>query len=140
VDRIKVGIYFLGTRKVTLYLNPKIGGGSFLTSAPPHELAEIVVGSNGNAWSMVVAILLHESLEFQFLETGNRYTPNPDYAVASDGYVFFMDHNGFSQAVARTADFLATALPDLRRVYTKASRPRKRPKKRPKRVRKGRKK
>lgn len=140
MGRTKVGQYDLGTRRVNLFIDTDDQGGHFLTKDSPHGMAEITVGLKNNRWGMIVSILLHEALEFQFMETGSRYIPNPDYACANDGYAFFMDHNGFSQAVTRTGEFLADVLTDLIKAVRAARKKPKKPKKRPKGVRKGRKK
>jgi hypothetical protein len=89
-------------------------GGSFSCAGPA---AVITVGIGYESWWRVVNVLLHEAAEMAAMEMGTRFSMEPDYSGGSDTWRFFMDHNQFSEVIARAANFAAACLPDLARVY-----------------------
>lgn len=121
-ERILVGDYDLGGRRVWLYGTPADTGGSFTVDGPGGR-AEIKIGFKSKNWTETVSWLFHEALEFVLADCGARYAPSPDYAGDSAGWMFCMDHTKFGESVARAAYFLAGSLPDLAKEWRKGKRP-----------------
>jgi hypothetical protein len=112
----KVGTYNLGLTTVDLICNASASGGSF--DMGRHE---IVVGLDHEEWQDVVAVLAHESMEWALVELDCRMRPSCDHASDNGAYCFFATHTQFSEASARAARFMASALPDLAREYRRAA-------------------
>lgn len=116
---IKIGEYDLGIRMVVVTADPSISGGSFNCVSSDHGKAEIVVGFKCDKWQDVISIFMHEALEMAYSDLAVRFKPCPDFAGATDGYVFMMDHNRFSEAVARVGWMTASVFRDLADAYRK---------------------
>lgn len=117
-----VGRYALGDMMVQLRLQNSWRGGSFHKLSVPSEIA---VGCKEEPWPMVVAILTHEVMEFALDRLDARCVPSPDYARASDGYLFHYDHRIHGEACAQAGLFLAAALPALATAYKRLAKARK---------------
>jgi hypothetical protein len=116
-----VGTYRNGGRNVRLFWR-RGEGGSFIV-APTKRLPEITVGIDGQFWEDVVGWLIHEAAEMAAYDLSCRWTPSPDFSYESSGYLFVMNHNQFSDVLARAAMFISKALPDLAKIYKKQRRP-----------------
>lgn len=76
-------------------------------------------GADHDDWGMVVATLMHEAQEVCLSRLCLRFTPSDEFGRDAASYVFMMRHEQFSDAVARTALFLADCLPDVKRAWKK---------------------
>ena len=111
-----LGIYSIGNIKVRVRLLGNWRGAAVYASAPP----EISVGCRNEDWPFTVGLLTHEAMEFALERLGARYEPSPDYARATDGYVFHFDHRALGEACAEVGIFLAEVLPDFSTAYKRA--------------------
>lgn len=119
-DRIRLGEFCIGNRPFLLFAIPALAGGSVEWFPQRNEsIGEICIGLDREHWEDVLAVAVHETMETAIAEVGCRFKPTPDYAYASDGFVFHMDHNHFSEACARAANFLAGGVPKLLDAYQK---------------------
>lgn len=118
IKRKHIGCYELGPAQVDLYFTAGYGG-SFLSKPAIGKLAEIQVGFGGGVWGTVVSVLMHEAMEFSMMQTGCRFSPNPDYGNENAGYTFHMNHTQFSEVGARTGEFMAACLPGLAKEHNK---------------------
>jgi hypothetical protein len=116
-----VGHYSLGPESVQLVIREGVGG-EFYANPGDGQCARIKVGVDEKSWTDVVCTLLHEAMEMAMTRIQCRYAPAPDYGQDHAGYLFAMNHPQFSEASARTGVFIAKALPDLSRAYTKWTR------------------
>jgi hypothetical protein len=113
-----VGHYELGHQSVQLVLREG-DGGEFYTVPERGKVPRIKVGADYTNWFRVVEVLHHEAMELALVMVGCRFQPAPDNGCDHTGYVFHMTHAQFSEASARTGQFMAAALPDLSRAWTK---------------------
>lgn len=110
------GKYNLGPHKVEVILNFASSDGFFSTYGGDKDNTFIEIGCRLD-WARTMTVLIHEVLELAFADMNGRFVPCPDYAEASDGYIFHMNHPAFSEASARVGYFLANSLPDISKVY-----------------------
>jgi hypothetical protein len=117
----KIGVYPLGLHSVELWVDPNSSDGRFdlWPNREVGHLPRIQVGLARKEWHETVAVLMHEALEFASVQNGARFLPSPDYADSSGGYLFSMDHEQFADLVARAAEFITPALPELSKAWKK---------------------
>lgn len=108
-----LGWFELGGRKVHVTYDSKESGGHFTAHA-------ITVGGASGDWGHVVGIACHEAMEKACADMELRYVPSHDEASASDGFLFVMRHDQFSEAVARVGWFLSAILPPLGKAFKDA--------------------
>lgn len=114
-----IGIYCLGAEQVELVLREG-DGGEFYSKPEKGKVARIKIGAgDGDNWHRLAAVLNHEAMELVMFHMGFRYSATPDYANDNGAYLFVMTHTQFSEAVARSAMFMADALPDLATAWNK---------------------
>ena len=123
MKQVIVGNYSMGCDDVQIVLREG-DGGEFWTHPEVGAIARVKVGA-AHTWNELVGVLLHEVIELQMTRLGYRLTPAPDYAKDNGSYVFLMTHTQFSEVVARCADCIAPALPDLATAFKKFHRKRK---------------
>ena len=114
-DQVIVGNYDLGPESVQLVLRGGSGADFYMNPGDGCS-ARIKIGMDGHnqhEWGGIVGMLLHEALELSMTRMGLRYTPVPDYSFDNGQYLFAMTHTQFSEASARAAMFMASALPDF---------------------------
>ena len=112
MKQIIVGTYTCGPEQLKLVLTQE-NGGSLVSLPGRGEVPRLTVGAY-RSWTAVVSVLLHEVMEFTMLRERSRFSLTPDYYPGNHAdYLFVMDHQQFDRCVARAADFLAQALPDL---------------------------
>jgi hypothetical protein len=113
-----IGHYELGHQSVQLILRDG-DGGEFYTVPGSGKTPLIAVGGDYDNWFRVVEVLHHEAMELALTMCGCRYNPAPDNGGDHTGYMFFMSHAQFSDASARTGQFMAASLPDMARAWGK---------------------
>lgn len=122
---IKVGTYHARFSSLDVYLREGTGG-EFFTFPDNSSLPQVVVGAYTHKdWPNVVAVALHEIMEFCLLSNGCRYSPNPDESNDASGYLFVMDHNKFSEASAGAGFIMAFLLPALAQSFKEFHKPKK---------------
>lgn len=118
MKQVIVGVYNFGTGNVQLVLREG-DGGEFYFAPDKISPPRIKVGADQPNWNLVVATLLHEILEMQMTLQGFRFSPAPDFANDNSSYLFVMNHPQFSEVCARSAMFVASALPDLSKAWSR---------------------
>lgn len=117
MKQVFIGVVQLGHEQVDVYLREGTGG-EFYTVPEKGRLPRIKVGAD-QCWKDVISVLSHEAMEFSMMRTECRFTPGSDFARDHAGYLFVMNHTQFSEANARTAWFLADAIPAAGAAYRK---------------------
>lgn len=128
-----VGQYDLGCRRVNLFAASGDSGAHFST-APVGGVAEIVICIDHSSWVRTLTWLMHEVFEMAAVDCVTRFSPTPDYASASDGYMFVMDHSKMSEVVARMAFMLERAVDDLNTIYSNHHNPKPKTTKQPRKA------
>lgn len=120
LGNIHVGRFYLGWSQVDLFatMPPHEGGGCFYYSPEDGRLPRIKVGINYNEWNTVIAILLHEAMEFALEGHRLRFTPSGQMADSHASYLFVMNHEEFAECVAITGSFMADCIPALAAAYS----------------------
>ncbi len=112
-----VGDYEIGYEYVQLILRDGVGA-EFDRLSDDVTIPTITLGSDEARWVHVVARLLHESFELVMDRLGCRFYPAGNLANDSSAYTFVLDHQRFADCCAKVADFVAVALPDLKKAWT----------------------
>jgi len=115
-----LGVYPLGYENIDVFLMPHSTGGEFYLCPSAIDRARIKIGLDYHTWSEVVAVTLHEALEFALTRKDLRFSQTSKLMQDSGDYLFVMTHPQFHQACCHVAEFLASALPDLAKAYSKA--------------------
>ncbi len=110
-----VGNYEIGYEYVRLILRDGTGA-EFYRLSDDITIPTITLGSEAK-WVGVVARLLHESFELVMDRLGCRFYPTDNLANDSSAYTFVLDHQRFADCCAKVADFVAVALPDLKKAW-----------------------
>ena len=111
-----VGTYFLGHENVRVAL--RVGNGGELYFCPKDKgSAIIIVGQDQDRWHQIVAVLLHEAIEFKLARQGNRFDPSPITTTSHASYVFMMTHEQMEDMASSVGPFLADCLPDLAKAW-----------------------
>lgn len=111
-----VGTYYFGQERVQLVLREDIGG-EFYATPGDIDCARIKIGGEHAEWSSLLAVLLHEAMEFALMRVSARYSPSDEEARDHCAYVFVANHVQFGEACARVAEFLSECLEPLRRTW-----------------------
>ena len=112
-----IGDYEIGYEYVRLVLRDGTGA-DFYRLSDDVTIPTIVVGADEANWTRVVTRLLHESFELVLDRLGCRFYPSGDLAENAAAWVFMLDHQQFADCCAKVADFVAVALPDLKKAWT----------------------
>lgn len=112
----KVGTYFLGHENVRVALRPGTGG-EFFFCPKDKGSALIMVGHDQDRWHQIVAVLLHEAIEFKLARQGNRFDPAPITTTSHASYVFMMTHEQMEDMASAVGLFLTDVLPDLAKAW-----------------------
>jgi hypothetical protein len=111
----RIGLYYLGHEQVELYTNSDNGG--HFSVCPKGKLPQIIVGLGYSEWWRVLSVLMHEALEFSMVRHHVRYEPTLEMSKDANTYFFAFDHTQFSSINACAADFVASSLNDLHKVW-----------------------
>ena len=112
-----VGKYYLGDTAILLKADVEENGGSFVRECDDNGYVSVVVGLNTKSWGRGIGYLVHELTELASRDVRGCYSRIPDYALASDGYLFVMDHEQFSEVTMRVGLMLSECLPKLAEAY-----------------------
>lgn len=116
MKRKHIGYYYMGSEQIQLVARSGTGG-EFRTAPKVGKLPIISVGMDYNHWWEVVSVLLHEVMEFCLYREGCRFDPTHDFSKDHSAYLFVANHPQFSNCIARTADFITPAIPELCTAY-----------------------
>lgn len=116
MKQLIVGTYYAGHEQAELVLREGDGGECYI-SPENGKVARIKIGAEQSAWWKIVAVLLHETMELVQIRKGGRYQPCGSTSGDHSAYLFVFDHTAFSDVCAKTADYMAAALPDLFRAW-----------------------
>ncbi len=116
---IFVGRFYLGWRQVDLFatMPPHEGGGCFYYSPEDGKLPRIKVSIQYKEWNTIVAILLHEAMEFAMEDHRLRFSGSAQIADSHASYLFVMTHEQFCECAAICGIFMADCLPELAHAY-----------------------
>ena len=117
----KLGVYQLGDDWIKVCYQPDGRGGSFYILDK-----RMVIGLLEDRWRSVLAVLLHETMEFCLQRLNLGYERLDKWGEGTDCRMFLLNHWEFSEACALAAPFLTFVQPDLCRVYNKAQKRRER--------------
>ena|SRR4030042_2065231 len=111
-----VGVYFCGFDQCQLVLREGTGG-EFFNCPEKGSISRIKIGADQNEWRDIVDCLLHEVEEFILDKLVLRYEPFNCMGKDHGSYIFVLRHDQFSDVMAKTADYITAALPDLEKVW-----------------------
>lgn len=111
-----IGTYEAGFEAVELVLREGTGG-EFYTIPEKGKICRIKIGGDYKRWDEVVNVLLHEIVELQLFRKDCRLENSNDISRDHAGYLFVATHPQFSDAIAKAAEFIAPALPDLAKAW-----------------------
>ncbi len=113
-----VGVYEIGYEKIEVVLRDG-NGGEFHMLSENSNITRIKIGADYENWRDVLAVFLHETMEFSLDRLKCRYYPSNDLSNSTDRYVFITTHNQFSDACAKVAECAADCVPDLKKIWKK---------------------
>ncbi len=113
-----VGVFSLGFEDIQVVLREG-SGGEFYNCPGKGEIPRIKIGADCREWKDVVSVFLHEAFEFTYNRLGCRFNNSYDMGNDSAAYLFIATHIQFSDACARVADGVASALPELSTAWAK---------------------
>ncbi len=107
-----VGQFKLGPENVEVRLLPGSFGGSFQLAPPEGGVAVIHLSDYaGKEPDRVTEVLLHEAFELAAARLHLRFGNMPAMSRSSADYLFVMNHEQFTEVVARVALFMYEAHP-----------------------------
>lgn len=113
-----LGQFELGYESVQLVARDDTGG-EFHLCSPRTNTGVITIGVDQDDFESVVAVLMHEAVEFSIARRGCRFLDSNDMGEDHAGYLFVMNHPQFSDIIAKSASFILPAIPLLRTVWTR---------------------
>lgn len=120
-----LGTYRLGDTWVRVFVCPNELGGSVFPRPHDKGTPKVTVGLN-YPWPKVISILLHEALELTFSSLSCRLNYDANWISGNAAeYTFLMDHQQFTEAVARVGEFLTEVVPPLQKAHTTFTRKKK---------------
>jgi len=117
MEQLRLGIYNLNNINVEVFVLPEHDGGEFYFAPDKKSLPRIKIGLNYKDWDDVVAIALHESMEFLLTQKGFRYKQSGRFTNDHADYTFVYNHADFTELCARQAFFLVDLIPQLAKVF-----------------------
>ena len=119
MKQIHLGSFQLGWENVDLYVFPEEDGGCYYFCPDPKSLPRIKIGLAYDKWSHVLAVLLHESMEYLLERYGYCFKKSGNISGDLSAKWFMLSHIEITEVWARQADFLADAIPALKKAYAK---------------------
>lgn len=109
-----------GYEQIELVLRKGTGGDFYnIPVVGENKLPRVKVGADYKHWEDVVGALVHEIDEYILSQLRCRFNRALDISGDHASYLFVMDHTTFSEKCSRTGEFLAKAMPDLKKVWKK---------------------
>jgi len=106
----KVGVYEFGWEKCEISLRPGYGD-EYGLAVGEAKTPWIRLGADAPQWWQILAVLVHESMEYALGRLGCRYEQAETLTGANDRYLFVFEHTRFSEACCRAGEFLAACAP-----------------------------
>jgi len=113
-----VGVYEFGYDQVQIVLREGTGG-EFWMIPEKGSLPRIKIGADCELWRQVIEVFFHEAFEIAMTRSQLRYRQHDAMGMGHDGYIFFFNHNQFTDLCSRVGELSANALPDLSRAWGK---------------------
>jgi len=107
-----IGVFPIGFEDVELVLRDG-NGGEFFNCPEPGKCPRIKIGADVKEWKDIVAVLVHEAMEFRMNRCRARFDPSYDVGKDHGSYLFVMDHQIFSDCCAQVGELLVCSLPAL---------------------------
>lgn len=107
-----IGTWYSGHEQIELVLREGTGGEFFCCPEKKH-VPRIKIGGDYENWWEVVNCLLHEVVEFNLMRLSCRYEPLDHISKDLGAITFHMSHGQFSEAIARSAEYVVEAVPKL---------------------------
>ena len=111
------GPFLLGTTPAVVRLDPMTQGGLVLSVDVPQ--LTIIVGIQDSNWRGVVAVLVHEALEYLLHSQGLSWSRSDDHLNAADARLFCFTHGHWSVLCGQLGSFLVDCMPELSLYYAK---------------------
>lgn len=122
-EQVLVGSYRLGVLDVDLYwVRGERFGGVYYSRPETGRCPRIKIGMQGASWEDVVAVLIHEAMEFTVDLQDRLFQPLGADPRGSDDRVVMLTHAEFSRVCYALGGFLTKALPDLAKVVRESGR------------------
>lgn len=113
-----VGTYYIGHEQIQVVLREGMGG-EFFSCPERGSVPRMKIGADSCSWPYIVGTVLHEAFEFQMSMRSCRLEPADDLGRDHAQYIFLMKHPQYSDICARVGQFMADALPDISRAWSK---------------------
>jgi len=117
MEQVYFGVYSLNNINVDVYLLPNESGGEFYFSPDKVSLPRIKIGLNFKDWDDVVAVAIHESMEFLLTQKGFRFRQSGRFTNDHADFTFIYNHADFTELCARQAFFLVSLIPKLANAF-----------------------
>lgn len=114
-----IGVFQIGHENVQLVAMLDNGDGEFYFCPESESLGRIKVGIANSNWENVVAMLLHETLEYAMDRQRVRYRITENLSRDHASYLFNFNHCQFTEIVACVSSFVTPALPRLAEAWAK---------------------
>ena len=113
-----VGIYEIGYEEVEVVFRDGQGGEFYVYPEKGH-CARMKIGADQERWDELVAVLLHEAFELVADRLKCRYRAFNDISRDTGAFTFMFSHSDFSDICAKSAEFMARAMPDASAAWKK---------------------
>lgn len=120
-----LGDFWLGHERVSLIFDPSHSGAAFdlcpsskdQLHPKEHGLGRIIIGPD--RWPDMLAFLVHEAFEYSACRHQARFMFSGRQIHDAADYLFSFDHSTFARITAMVGEFMAEALPELRKCCPK---------------------
>lgn len=117
-----VGTWPIGHENCQLYAMPDSTGGDFYGCPDSNSCARIKVGLDYRCFDEVIAVLIHEAMEFALMRSDCRYQISGKLNRDHADYLFCMTHEQFGRACSKVAMFMSEAVPKLSTLWQRQHR------------------
>ena len=118
MKQVIIGTYYSGYEQVELVLREGLGAEFYFCPENKH-VARIKVGVDQYEWWQVINALMHEILEFNLARLSGRFYQTEYVCKDTGAFTFMFGHGTFTEATARSAEYMADALPELEKEWKK---------------------
>lgn len=125
----KVGKFKLGWRWIYLYTDSELSGGLFQYTPKDDETAKMVVGLNSARYSQTFESLIHEAFEAVLNDMELVYCNYGHYSWDTGSRWMWMDHERFSEACSRVAEFILETEKEIKQAWMHNSKEKRVPRK-----------
>lgn len=115
----KIGTYQLGFQWVDLWVDPTSDNGEFSWFSKKQQNCRVMLGIASSDYSVVLGTLLHEIVESTCCDLKVRFQKTGLFSDSTDQYHFMMDHNDFTELMARAGHFVRMSQLDLMKAHNR---------------------